>query len=88
LYGDFIIDNVPEKMVREYILKENIVEELGKLDPRVLQHREWFLELRNHIYEVLTAPEEESDTDPHVRLEPTQQPSDDPHGDGGDASNA
>jgi hypothetical protein len=87
LYGDFIIDNVPEKMVREYILKENIVEELGKLDPRVIQHREWFLELRNHIYEVLTAPEEESDTAPHVRLEPAQQPSDDPHGDGGDTSN-
>jgi hypothetical protein len=88
LYGDFIIDNVPEKMVREYILKENIVEELGKLDPRVLQHREWFLELRNHIYEVLTAPEEESDTAPHVRLDPVQQPSDDPHGDGGDTSNS
>lgn len=87
LYADFIIDNVSEDIIKQYLLQDDLVNELGKIDPKVLQHREWFMELRDNIFQVLTAPEEDTDTTPHDPIESTDQLDADSDGAGGDTSN-
>lgn len=83
LYAEFIIDNVPESMIKEHILRDDLIESLSKINPKVTQYKEWFLELRDHIQGVLTGEGDEGET---VTDEPaiSEHPSDDTAGDGGD----
>jgi hypothetical protein len=58
LYAEFILDNAPQSMVEENIMREDLIEYASSIDPRVKQHEKWFTELRDHIVSVLTLPEE------------------------------
>lgn len=87
LYAEFILDNVPESMVRDFILRDNLIEELNKINPKVEQHKEWFLQLRNHIQAVLTGEGEgEDDSEDAPSLdENASSPNDVTGNPGGDA---
>lgn len=63
LYAEFILDNVPQSMVEENIMRDDLIEYASTIDPRVKDHQEWFIELRDHIITVLTSPDEEEETD-------------------------
>lgn len=63
LYAEFILDNVPQSMVEQNIMREDLIEYASSIDPRVKQHEEWFLELRAHIISVLTGEDEQEETD-------------------------
>ena len=58
LYAEFILDNAPQSMVEENIMREDLIEYASSIDPRVKQHEKWFTELRDHIVSVLTLPDE------------------------------
>ena len=58
LYAEFILDNVPQSMVEENIMREDLIEYLSSIDSRVSSHKEWFMELSDHIISVLTSPDE------------------------------
>lgn len=57
LYADFILDNVPEEIIRQYLARENLIEEIQKIDPRAAQHKEWLIALRDYLIEGLTDEE-------------------------------
>jgi hypothetical protein len=61
LYAEFILDNVPQSLVQQYIMREDLIEYLSSIDPRVNDYREWFIELRDHIIAVLTSPDDTGD---------------------------
>lgn len=63
LYAEFILDNVPQSMVEENIARDDLIEYASSIDPRVKQHEKWFIELRDHIIAVLTAPDDEEEND-------------------------
>jgi hypothetical protein len=63
LYAEFILDNVPQSMVEENIMREDLIEYLSSIDPRVSNYKEWFIELRDHIISVLTIPDEQEDNE-------------------------
>ena len=63
LYAEFILDNVPQSMVEQYIAREDLIDYLSSIDSRVNNHKEWFTELRDHIIGVLTTPDETEETD-------------------------
>lgn len=86
LYAEFILDNVPEEMIKQYILRDDLIEEMSKINPKVLDHRKWFTELRDHIHGVLTGEGEEDETVTHDETISVNAPID-PSGDGGDAPN-
>lgn len=86
LYAEFILDNVPEEMIKQYILRDDLIEEMSKINPKVLDHRKWFTELRDHIHGVLTGEGEEDETVTHDTAISVNAPID-PAGDGGDAPN-
>lgn len=52
LYADLVLDNVPDVMLQQ-VLAGDPVAMLAKLDPRVLQHAEWFRELGALLSEAL-----------------------------------
>lgn len=54
LYADFILDNVADATINEYINRPDIVEFLGQYNPGVIQYRDWFEQLRASIQEGLT----------------------------------
>lgn len=95
LYAEFILDNVPQSMVEQNIMREDLIEYASSIDPRVKQHEQWFLELRDHIITVLTGPDEpEDDAGNNVIPEPDLSPNatgspdnvtDDPKRSSGDA---
>ena len=86
LYADFILDNAPDNIIEQYLMREDLIDTLNKIDPRVLIHKEWFMELRNHLHEALTAPDEDNDNMVHEPLAP-QQSTTDTIGIGGDETN-
>jgi hypothetical protein len=61
LYAEFILDNVPQNIIEQYIAREDLIEYLSSFDPRVNDHNEWFIELRDHIISVLTSPDDTGD---------------------------
>lgn len=63
LYAAFILDNVPEKTVREYLLREDLMAQLTAVNPQAAQYTEWFNELKNNIVEMLAEDNEENLTD-------------------------
>lgn len=87
LYAEFILDNVPEEIINQYILRDDLIEELVKINPKVANHKEWFLALRNHIQGVLTDEGEAGDTEEHAP-DPLIPDTTNSGGDGGDAGNA
>ena len=86
LYADFILDNAPDNIIEQYLMREDLIDTLNKIDPRVLTHKEWFMELRNHLHEALTAPDEDNDNMVHDPLAP-QQSATDTLRSGGDSTN-
>lgn len=54
LYAEFILDNVPENMVRQYIVRDDLMEFITKINPEAAKYPEWFAELKNCIVEFLT----------------------------------
>lgn len=86
LYAEFILDNVPKSMVKDFILRDNLIEELSKINPKVEQHKEWFLELRNHIQAVLTGEGEGEEDDGHASA--LDDLTNNPGGNTGDKKNA
>lgn len=89
LYAHFILDNVPEQIVRENIAREDLIDEFSKYNPLVREHVEWFTELRNNIIALLTEDEEAGD-DVGNAPEPlsTVIPTVHPERGGGDAGNS
>lgn len=86
LYAEFILDNVPEETIKEYILKDDLIEEMQKINPKVLEYKNWFIEMRDHIKMVLTeegAGGDITDNEPSPAIESPN----DPIGVGGDATN-
>ena len=63
LYAEFILDNVNQSIVETYLAREDLIDYLSSIDPRVKNHVEWFTELRDHIIAVLTAPDDLEETD-------------------------
>lgn len=61
LYAEFILDNAPQSMVEKNIMREDLIDYLSSIDSRVSNHKEWFIELRNHIISVLTTPDDSED---------------------------
>lgn len=53
-YADVVQDNVPEESLRALIAQPDVVAYLSALDPRVANHKDWFVELFNTIKEDLT----------------------------------
>jgi hypothetical protein len=84
LYADFVLDNVPENIIREHLANETIIEDLSKLDPRVLQHKEWFVSLRDSLLNALTDDSSDDDTNEDATVIPTPgNPDGAPEGEGG-----
>jgi hypothetical protein len=53
LYAAFILDNVPEKTVREYLLRDDLMTVITSVNPQAAQYAQWFNELKNNITEIL-----------------------------------
>lgn len=53
LYADLILDNVPAALLAP-IVEGDVVTKLSQVDPRVLQHSEWFRELGEVVKEALS----------------------------------
>jgi len=53
LYAAFILDNVPEKTVREYLLRPDLMTVITSVNPSAAQYMPWFEELKNNITEIL-----------------------------------
>lgn len=53
LYAAFILDNVPEKTVREYLLRPDLMNVITSVNPQAAQYAPWFEELKNNITEIL-----------------------------------
>lgn len=86
LYADFILDNVPENIIREHLAKETIIEDLSLIDPRVAQHAEWFKSLRDSIMVALTDDENDASIKEDATVHPKPgNPDDAPQGPGGGA---
>ena len=82
LYAEFIMDNVPEEIINQYIVQDDLIAQLSKINPKVSDYKEWFLELRDHIQGVLTGVGEDDD---NMSNESTINPNDlNTGGDGGD----
>lgn len=60
LYAAFILDNVPEELIKEYIVREDLIAELSKINPKVSEHVDWFMELREAINSMFENDTEES----------------------------
>lgn len=82
LYAEFILDNVPQSMIEQNIMRDDLIEYASTIDPRVKQHAEWFMELRDHIHGVLTGEGEDTDTVPDA--DTTSHITDHSAGGGGD----
>ena len=86
LYADFVLDNVPENVIKEHLANENIIEELSKIDPRVAQHAEWFNSLRDSLVSALTEDGSGADIKGDATIHPAPgNPNDAPDGQGGGA---
>lgn len=64
LYAAFILDNVPETTIRQYILRDDLMEMITKINPQASQYSLWFAELKNNIIEILASEADENLTEP------------------------
>lgn len=55
-YGEWILDQVPEETVKNYITSDGAFEKLIEIEPRVAQHKQWFLDLGEHVKAQLGLP--------------------------------
>lgn len=90
LYAEFVLDNVAgtpfEKPLIEFLSRENVVDELTKIDGRVAPHALWFQELRDNLVSILTDEETSDDTDSDASEPAAAQSNDEPPaGPGGSA---
>lgn len=60
-YAYLILEHVPQEMIDDRLRPDNWLDRLAEIDPRVKNHQEWFADLRNLIFELLT-PESDADT--------------------------
>jgi len=63
LYAEFILDNVPEKMIRENIVRDDLMEFITKINPEAAQYSDWFMKLKNCIQQFLDDDSEENLTE-------------------------
>lgn len=61
-WAAIVVEKVPEPMLRAWLAKPSLAQELATIDPRVLQFQTWFTELQGAIGEILDAPVEEGET--------------------------
>ena len=90
LYAEFVLDNVAdtiyEKPLVEFLSRENVVDELAKIDGRVQQHVEWFNELRDSVISILTDGGDDANTGEDASTSIAPKPSNEPPvGPGGNA---
>ena len=64
LYAAFILDNVPEKTVREYLLRDDLMRVIVSVNPQAAQYSAWFDELKKNISEILNEDDTENLTEP------------------------
>ena len=48
-YADFVTDNVSEENIKAFMTDANAMEKLAGVDKRVLEHKEWFEDLGEHL---------------------------------------
>ena len=58
LYADVVMDRVPEDALAELVMPADWMEKMIAIQPLVALHRGWFMQLREIVYQELTAPEE------------------------------
>lgn len=63
LYAAFILDNVPENLVKEYLMREDLMDFIISINPNAAKHSEWFNELKNELTEILLEDASENLTD-------------------------
>lgn len=61
-YADVILDNVPEKELKEMFAQPDWLDRLAAFDPNVKNHAKWFGELKEACEDTLNAPPEGVDT--------------------------
>lgn len=60
LYAAFILDNVPETIVKQYLLRDDLMTVITAINPEAGKYGEWFEELKNSIIEILSEPSDEN----------------------------
>lgn len=60
-YADVVLDNVPDEALEALAKNENWFDELSAVEPKIRQHRQWFVTLMNEVREALK--DEETDDD-------------------------
>lgn len=76
LYAEVMLDNLPPFVtvedIHQHIGADDALDNLAKIDARVLDHREWFEDFREAVVEFLSPEEDEQDgDDPHDPTIPT-----------------
>lgn len=69
LYAAFILDNVPEETVKQYLLRDDLMTFITSVNPQATQYVEWFEELKNNIKEILADESDENLTDTSNRAD-------------------
>ena len=59
LYAEYILDNMPENLVREYIVRDDLLDFLATINPDAKNYHPWFLKLKNDIIELLLSADDE-----------------------------
>lgn len=59
LYAEFILDNVPEKLIRENILRDDLMEFIIGINPEAANYPDWFGELKNCLLDFLDGESDE-----------------------------
>ena len=57
-HAEIVVNKVPENVLREWLAKPSLAEELSKYNPGVAQHHGWFEELKTMILAILDQPAE------------------------------
>ena len=63
LYAAFILDNVPETVVKQYLLRDDLMSIITAINPEASKYANWFAELKNSITQILTEQADENLTD-------------------------
>lgn len=60
-YGELVLDQLPEEIVRQFITAHDAFDRVIKMDPRAAQFKPWFLELAEHVKGQLGMPSKYQD---------------------------
>ena len=63
LYAEYILDNVPDHIVKEHFTGPDVIQELIVIQPLVSEQREWFEHLRKSLIEMLSDEDEPGQQD-------------------------